>query len=123
MNDIDTALGDIDKAVGELLEDPKAREAYMRQAQRIHLARMIREWRTGAKLTQAELARKIRTKQSVISRLESVDNPNMPKVDTLIAIAHACGQYLFLGAGTGEPAELDAILDEAGVEHDHLVAF
>ena len=86
-------------AVEELLQDPGLREAYDRQAAIIHIAQLIRAWRKSAGLTQTELAKRIHTKQTVISRLESSENDKMPNIETLAEIAHACNMRLVLGSG------------------------
>ena len=52
----------------------KKRLAYIEQEKiRLEIAQKIYELRTQANLTQKELARRIGTKQSVISRLEDAD--------------------------------------------------
>ncbi len=52
----------------------KKRLKYIEQErERIEIAQKIYDLRTNANLTQEELARRIGTKQSVISRLESAD--------------------------------------------------
>lgn len=100
----------IDEAIDELIQDPKLKEAYDRQASIIHVAHMILEWRQSAGLTQSELAKLLNTKQAVISRLESSENDNMPNLDTLIEIAHACKKRLVLGA------------EDTNIQHKHLIA-
>jgi transcriptional regulator with XRE-family HTH domain len=52
-------------------------------------ARVIREARTLAGLTQTELADRLSTKQSVVSRWER--GLDVPRVDTLARILDACG--------------------------------
>jgi transcriptional regulator with XRE-family HTH domain len=56
---------------------------------RLDAAALIREARTGAGLTQAELAERCGTKQSVVSRWER--GVDVPRVDTLARILRACG--------------------------------
>ena len=82
-------MSKFDAAVNELLQEPQLREAYDQQAAIIRVAQMIRHWRNDAGLTQSELAKRVNTKQAVISRLESSENENMPNLDSLIQIAHA----------------------------------
>jgi transcriptional regulator with XRE-family HTH domain len=53
---------------------------------------LIKDARTAARLTQAELARRLETTQSAIARLER-DHSN-PRVDTLVRALAACGQEL-----------------------------
>ena len=54
-----------------LLKDAEISRAYTNMGPEFELARAIIEKRIQKGLTQAELARKTRTKQSAISRLES----------------------------------------------------
>ena len=56
---------------------------------RLDAAGLIREARTIAGLTQQELAERLGTKQSVISRWER--GIEVPRVDTLARILQACG--------------------------------
>jgi transcriptional regulator with XRE-family HTH domain len=56
---------------------------------RLRTGPLIREARAHAGLTQAELARRLGTKQSVVSRWER--GLDVPRVDTLGRILHACG--------------------------------
>ncbi|OGQ22970.1 MAG: hypothetical protein A3I05_06090 [Deltaproteobacteria bacterium RIFCSPLOWO2_02_FULL_44_10] len=53
------------------------------------IARMVRDARLKVGLTQAELARKAKTSQVVIARLESGTDQRIPSLDLLERIAHA----------------------------------
>ncbi len=53
------------------------------------IARLIREARLKADLTQSELARKAKTSQTVIARLESGSDQRTPSLDLLERIASA----------------------------------
>ena len=55
------------------------------------VARQMQEARTQARLTQADLARRMRTTQSVVSRIESGANVS---IETLARFAEACGSRL-----------------------------
>src|SRR5581483_624709 len=55
------------------MEDPKLQELYEEAKINFQAALAIRQAREAAGLTQAELAEKIGTTQSVISRLEDAD--------------------------------------------------
>ena len=55
----------------EWSKDPEYREAYDRLEPEFALARMLIEARRRAALTQAELAERMETTQSVVARLES----------------------------------------------------
>lgn len=63
---------------------------------------LIRRVRTGASLTQAELARRLGTTQSAVSRWER--GHDEPRVTTLAAVLAACGRRLALRA---EPDDVD----------------
>ena len=67
--------------------EPDYREAYDRLGPEFELARSLIEVRTRAKLTQAELAERMQTTQSVIARLES--GRSRPSTRTLDKIAQA----------------------------------
>jgi transcriptional regulator with XRE-family HTH domain len=108
-----------DKAIARLREDPEADEAYRQQVARVELAKMLREWRKGAGLTQAELAKRMGTSQSVIARMESFDNDHMPQLGTLIAFAHHCGRNLLLGSSL---RDAEAQGRDAAQPVNHLVA-
>ena len=49
------------------------RKAFERTLQQIDLALLVREMREDARFTQTELAKRVGTTQSVISRLEDAD--------------------------------------------------
>ncbi|MBI2066270.1 helix-turn-helix transcriptional regulator [Candidatus Woesebacteria bacterium] len=56
----------------QLLRDPKVRRALKESELEFQIARSIIEARVKRGLTQKELARRLNTKQSVISRFETV---------------------------------------------------
>ena len=72
--------------------EPDYQEAYDRLGPEFALARSLIEARTRAKLTQAELAERMKTTQSVIARLES--GRGRPSTRTLEKIARATGTKL-----------------------------
>jgi transcriptional regulator with XRE-family HTH domain len=61
--------------------------------QNVALGELIYELRTGAGLSQRELAERMGTTQSVISRLEE-SGGGRPRLDTLARIASALDRYL-----------------------------
>ena len=73
-------------------QDPKYREAYDQLGPEFELARAIIQARTRAGLTQAQLARRMKTTQSVIARLES--GRVRSSTATLARIARATGSRL-----------------------------
>jgi ribosome-binding protein aMBF1 (putative translation factor) len=73
------------------------RKTFERTLHQIDLALLVREMREGADLTQAELAKKVRTSQSVIARLEDAEYAGH-LLTMLERIATACGVALKLHA-------------------------
>ncbi|MDR3642367.1 MAG: helix-turn-helix transcriptional regulator [Candidatus Doudnabacteria bacterium] len=72
----------------QLLKDPKFKKAYDNLGPEFELVKMLIKKRLEQKLTQAQLAKKIGTKQSAISRLEQGSyNPSinfLKKVSTAL---------------------------------------
>jgi DNA-binding XRE family transcriptional regulator len=86
------------------LSDPKVRH-HFEQRRLVHeVAIAVRSMRTGAGLTQAQLARRIGTSQPTIARLEKGLDVRTPRWDTLQRIARALGRQLKLKftASTGD---------------------
>ena len=73
------------------------RKTFARTLHQIDLALLVREMREDADLTQAELARKVRTTQSVIARLEDAEYTGH-SLAMLERIATVCGVALKLRA-------------------------
>ena len=73
-------------------EEPEYRAEYERLGPEFALARAIIDARTRAHLTQAELAERMATTQSVVARLESGRVP--PSTRTLEKVAQATGTRL-----------------------------
>jgi ribosome-binding protein aMBF1 (putative translation factor) len=73
------------------------RKAFARSLQQIDLAVLIREMREAAGFTQAELAAKVGSTQSVIARLEDAEYTGQ-SLQMLERIATACGVALRLHA-------------------------
>ncbi len=72
--------------------DPAYRAAYDEFGPEFELARSLIEARTRAGLTQAQLARRMKTTQSVVARLES--GRVRPSTKTLEKVARATGTRL-----------------------------
>jgi ribosome-binding protein aMBF1 (putative translation factor) len=66
------------------------------------VARQMQAARTQAGLTQATLARRMHTTQSVVSRIESGTNVSL---ETLVRFAEACGNRLQVQMVRETPAE------------------
>ena len=73
-------------------KDPKYKKAYKDLEDEFAVAQAIVEARTRVGLTQAQLARRMKTTQSVIARLES--GKGRPSTTTLRNLARATGSRL-----------------------------
>ena len=87
-----TKLKDLKK---RLMGDPEFREEYGRIDDEFRLIEALVRARTAAKLTQAELARRLGTTQSAIARLEG--GGVSPSFATLRRYAEATGTRLTVG--------------------------
>ena len=87
-----TRLKDLKK---RFMEDPEFREEYARIDDEFTLIEALIRARTAAKLTQAELARRLGTTQSAFARLE--DGGVSPSFSTLRRYAEATGKRLTVG--------------------------
>lgn len=68
----------------QLLKDAEVKKAYKKLGPEFELIQLIIEKRLKQGLTQAELAKKLNTKQSAISRLERGDyNPSLAFLNRL----------------------------------------
>jgi DNA-binding XRE family transcriptional regulator len=74
--------------------NPKVREKYESLAVAYGLRRNLIKLRKEAGLTQEELAEKLHTKKSNISRLENVNSKISPKLSTIEEYAKAVGYKL-----------------------------
>ena len=74
----------------QLLRDPKVRKALKESELEFQIAKSIIEARIKMGLTQKELARRLNTKQSVISRVETVKTtPSLSFLKRLAKTLHA----------------------------------
>jgi transcriptional regulator with XRE-family HTH domain len=85
---------DWDTAKARLLEDPALRESYRESQPAVLVAREVLRARAELGISQAELARRVGTSQSVISRLENMDGS--PNLRTVIALAEALDREVSL---------------------------
>ena len=74
----------------KLLLDPEVRIQFEVERARTELAATVRTLRKKAGLTQAQLALRIDTAQSVIARLEGGMDRRIPSLPLLAKIADAC---------------------------------
>ncbi len=80
----------------KLKSDEQFAEHYAREEIINDIAEMIVGARQTAHLTQSELAKKVGTTQSVISRIESGNSAWIPSLETLVRIANALNMKLQL---------------------------
>ncbi len=80
----------------EALIRPNVKKEYDRLTPEYELKLKLIQMRKKANLTQEELAAKMNTKRSNISRLESFSYNSSPKLSTLMAYAEATGHKLQL---------------------------
>jgi len=74
----------------ELLKNPKFKKVYEDKTDiRFEVAEMVHEARIRAGFTQAELAKKIGTKQSSVARIENETETTLPSLSFLKKIAEA----------------------------------
>jgi ribosome-binding protein aMBF1 (putative translation factor) len=71
------------------LEDPEFSFYFQREKAISEIARLVRDARVKAGLTQAQLAQKARSSQVVVARLESGSDGRIPSLDLLERIASA----------------------------------
>jgi ribosome-binding protein aMBF1 (putative translation factor) len=83
---------------------PNERRAEIEQD--LALGQLIYDLRTAADLSQRELARRMGTTQSVISRLEEGGGARN-RIDTLARVATALGRHLVVSFPEQVPANLD----------------
>lgn len=80
----------LDEAIKqELKEHPELADAYQEELLINAISRMVAEMRRKAHLTQTELAKKAKTSQSVIARLESGKDSRVPSLGLLSRVANA----------------------------------
>ena len=75
------------------LKKPSFRKKFVEESWRLSIAEQLTKIRLAAGLTQAELAKKVGTTASAISRYENTDY-NRYEVATIRKIAEACGGKL-----------------------------
>ncbi len=75
-----------------LMKDPEVRKAWKETRLEYEIARALILARVEKRLTQAQLAKKLRTKQSVISRVES--GQTTPSLSFLKRLANILGLTL-----------------------------
>ncbi len=82
----------IGRVLAKKMKDPDFRREYEGLEAEFAIAQMLIEARAHAGLTQAQLAKKMKTTQSAIARLEG--GKRMPSIETLEKYAQATGSKL-----------------------------
>ena len=77
--------------IEKMRSQPKYKEKYDEAAPEFELLRKMLEARKRAGLTQEQVAEKMGTKATAITRLESASSEHSPKVETLRKYAEAVG--------------------------------
>ena len=100
--------------------DAVASQAFAERSVVLSAARLIREMRMKANLTQEELAKRIGTYQPNIARAERGEGLRGSTMEMLSRVAVACGQQLIMGytAQAGAAALVERAADLDG----HLMA-
>ncbi|MDC7127312.1 MAG: helix-turn-helix transcriptional regulator [Spirochaetales bacterium] len=75
----------------KVLENEEIREEYEALKPVYELRRKLIELRQKSGLTQAEVAEKLHTQKSNISRLENINTKNSPRISTIQEYANAMG--------------------------------
>ena len=87
---------DIDKHVERHMQDKEFKIYFDRAEAKRKIAQKIAALRSAGHLTQAELAKEVRTRQQVISRLENPADMRMPSFEFLDRIAKALNKKLVI---------------------------
>lgn len=75
----------------EALSNPEIQKEYNELSAAYELRKKLIKLRKDAGLTQEELATKLHTNKSNISRLENIASKNSPRLSTIEEYAHAMG--------------------------------
>ena len=81
----------------ELIKDPEVRFYYEQNKAKSKIAQIVKMARLRAHLSQQSLAKKIKTSQSAIARIESGTDQRDTSLPLLSNIATACGGDLEIG--------------------------
>lgn len=95
----------VEESFAEWRKDPAYREARAALEEEFALARALIEARTGADVSQEEIAKRMQTSQSAVARLES--GRGNPSLNTLRRYAEATGARLRIvfEPAAAQPAE------------------
>ncbi len=95
MSDNPYISGGFEEDLARDLKEAEFKKAYLEETQRLDLASKIHKLRKTRNMTQQELARRINSTQSVVSRIEQADYHQF-KVETLEKIAAALDMVLVI---------------------------
>jgi ribosome-binding protein aMBF1 (putative translation factor) len=84
----------LNEFIDSKMQDDEFAKHYEREKIINNIAVMIASARKERHMTQSELAEKIGTRQSVISRLESGNSSFIPSLETLVKVADALNMHL-----------------------------
>ncbi len=85
---------DLDRHIERQLKDEEFKIYFERAEAKRKIAQEIASLRRSRHLTQAELAKRIGTKQQVISRLENPADKRLPSLEFLDRVARVFGKRL-----------------------------
>ena len=111
MNELVSPIGSsVSGHIEAALKDPEVRAEYERLASYEALARIIIARRGALQLTQAELARRMQTTASVVSRIESGQHATSPRTLKKLALALEARAVLGFEFGTVAQPERELVV-------------
>jgi DNA-binding XRE family transcriptional regulator len=87
---------DLDRHIERQLKDREFKILFEKSEAKRNIAQEISALRLAQHITQAELAREIKTTQQVISRLENPNDKRMPSLELLDRVARALNRRLVI---------------------------
>jgi DNA-binding XRE family transcriptional regulator len=84
----------LDEFIEKSCKDPEFKKLYEKEQMINAISKMVYEMRERVGLTQAQFAKKAKTTQPVIARLESGRDSRTPSLELLMKIADAAGAKL-----------------------------
>jgi len=87
---------DLDKHIKRHLKDREFKVLFEKAEAKRQIAQEIAALRLAKHITQAQLAKEIKTTQQVISRLENPGDKRMPSLDLLDRVARALNKRLII---------------------------
>ncbi|MDR5813297.1 helix-turn-helix transcriptional regulator [Caballeronia sp. LZ033] len=90
-------MGKLNELRDNLMDNEAFQAGYEQRSRLVRFGYMLRQAREAQDLTQAQLAEKLGTGQSEISKLEKGEGVNGPTFDRMVSVAHALGLSLVVG--------------------------